>query len=330
MTTRPRRRAPGAAASCSHPPASPTPPTQARGLMQAGFPIGPTPGGAASSTATSTTAARSPAVGTSTDDPDATAVAAAMTAVAAATSCGGSVAIATSRGDSLTAAALVTARGTLDERRLVGMDTPDLSALAGARAGMIDVTLQMGKHKYCLPQVGEAPLPLPQGFGGRRCGSSTDGPVAGASVPATGACSMATSAARSDGGEGLHLSGGLAPHRSPPPPPPPPPTMSSPASPGGGGGSESLLLAQPVLLTLLLPALPPPDSPLLRARRPLRFPSLRRAGGCPGPGRQRIRSRGVHGHPLLITTIKTTPVRCKRPKGKGKPTHRRGIREHDE
>jgi hypothetical protein len=42
--TRPRRHASSAAASRSHPPAAPTPPPQARGLMPAGFPIGPTRG----------------------------------------------------------------------------------------------------------------------------------------------------------------------------------------------------------------------------------------------------------------------------------------------
>jgi hypothetical protein len=42
-------------------------------------------------------------------------------------------------------------------------------------------------------------------------GSSTDSPVAGASAPTTGANSTAASAARSDGGEGFHISGGLPP-----------------------------------------------------------------------------------------------------------------------
>jgi hypothetical protein len=42
--SRPRCRAPVATISHSHPPASPTPPMQARGLTRAGFPIGPTRG----------------------------------------------------------------------------------------------------------------------------------------------------------------------------------------------------------------------------------------------------------------------------------------------
>jgi hypothetical protein len=65
---------------------------------------------------------------------------------------------------------------------------------------------------------------------------STDVLVVGASVPATGACSTATTAARGEGGGGFHLSGGPAPRHSPLPPP-------------------SLLFVQPILLSLLLLAL---------------------------------------------------------------------------
>jgi hypothetical protein len=156
-------------------------------------------------------------------------------------------------------------------------------------------------------------------------GPSTDNPATGASTPVMGASSAAASAARGEGGGGLHLSGGLAPRRSPPPRPPP--TMSSLVSLGGG---ESLLLAQPVLLVLLLAALSSPDSPLLCACHPLLLRPLRGAGGRPGPGRRWIRSRGVHCHPLLKTTIKTTLTRRKRPRREGRPTHRRGVGEHDE
>jgi hypothetical protein len=84
----------------------------------------------------------------------------------------------------------------------------------------------------------------------------------------------------------------------------------------GGGWGESLLLAQSVLLVLLLPAFAPPDSPPLRAPRPL--PPLRGTGGRSGPGRRRIRSRGVHRHPLLNGTIKVAPVRCKILRGGGR------------
>jgi hypothetical protein len=59
-----------------------------------------------------------------------------MTVIVAVATCCGSVATATLRGGSLvvTAVLLVTLDA-LDERRLVGMDAPDLSALAGARGG---------------------------------------------------------------------------------------------------------------------------------------------------------------------------------------------------
>jgi hypothetical protein len=104
-------------------------------------------------------------------------------AAAATSSCYGPVATAVSCGGSPIATALAAARGALDERRLVITGTPDLSALAIARAGMIGVTLRMKKHKdehqslkikgargkRCSPQVGEASLHLPRGFGGCRC-----------------------------------------------------------------------------------------------------------------------------------------------------------------
>jgi hypothetical protein len=51
------------------------------------------------------------------------------------------MASATPRGGSLTAAALSAARDALDERRLVGMDVPDLSTLAGMRSGTVGAAL---------------------------------------------------------------------------------------------------------------------------------------------------------------------------------------------
>jgi hypothetical protein len=84
------------------------------------------------------------------------------------------------RQHSLVAAALSGTRGALDERCLVGTDAFDLSALAGARAGTVGATLRThereielqtleirGARGEChLPQIGEAPLPLPRGFEG--------------------------------------------------------------------------------------------------------------------------------------------------------------------
>jgi hypothetical protein len=103
------------------------------------------------------------------------------------------------------------------------------------------------------------------------------------------ACS---SAALGDGGGGFHLSGG-----------PPPVALlfllllrrRRRRIFRGRRGREPLLLAQPVLLTLLLPATGSPNPPLLPARCPLLFPSLRGAGNRPGPGRGRVRPRSVHG-----------------------------------
>jgi hypothetical protein len=51
------------------------------------------------------------------------------------------VAIAVSRDGSPAAAALTAVRDALDERRLIITGTPDLSTLAGVRAGTIGVTL---------------------------------------------------------------------------------------------------------------------------------------------------------------------------------------------
>jgi hypothetical protein len=68
-------------------------------------------------------------------------VAVAAAIAAAAASCRDPVATVVPRGASPVAAALPTARGALDERRLVGTDASDLSSLAGARTGTVGVTL---------------------------------------------------------------------------------------------------------------------------------------------------------------------------------------------
>jgi hypothetical protein len=119
----------------------------------------------------STTAARSPAVGASAGGTVVAVVATAVAAAAAAASCCGLVATAVPRGGSPVAAALPTACGALDERRLISTDVSDLSTLAGARAGTVGVTLRTKKYKTehqpleirgargkcCIPQIGEAP-----------------------------------------------------------------------------------------------------------------------------------------------------------------------------
>jgi hypothetical protein len=145
----------------------------------------PHPGGGVSSSGMSTTAARPPAVGAGAGGTIVTVVATAVAAATAAASCCDPVATAMPRGGSPVTAALPAAHGPIDERRLVGTDASDLSALAGARAGTAGATLRTKKHKTelqppeirdswgecCLPQTGEAPLPLSRGFGRRRRGA---------------------------------------------------------------------------------------------------------------------------------------------------------------
>jgi hypothetical protein len=192
-------------------------------------------------------------------------VAAAVATAAAAASCHDPVATAVSRGGSLVAAALPTARGALDEHRLVGTDASDLSALAGARAGTVGATLRTQKHKIelqplkirgawgkChLPQIGEALLPLPRGFGRRRHGTCRRRRCArrrprGAHRRLCNARPPPLIARRRASPRPPQAHAplpplrpsvtGPAPRRSPLPPPPP--TTNSPESPGG----EPLLL----------------------------------------------------------------------------------------
>jgi hypothetical protein len=176
-------------------------------------------------------------------------VAVVVTTVAAVASCYGSVATATLRGDSPVVTVLPTARANLDERRLVGTNASDLSALPGARAGTIGATLRTRRRKTEIQPLetgtfeggtaylkvekfrflfledpadaAVAPVPaaaaLPDasvaraGASKAHAASSTDGPVAGASAPTTGAYSSAAFAALGDGGGGFHLSGGACP-----------------------------------------------------------------------------------------------------------------------
>jgi hypothetical protein len=154
-------------------------------------------------------------------------------------------------------AALPATRGAPVERRLVGMDTSDLRALADARAGIVGATLRTQKQKTELqsletgapgegttylkvekprflflegsagaivaPIVATAALPdapaVLAGTSAARAASSTDRSAVGASAPTVSACSFAASTSLSDGGGGFHLSRG-APRRSPLPPPP--------------------------------------------------------------------------------------------------------------
>jgi type IV secretory pathway TrbL component len=92
-------------------------------------------------------AARPPTVGVGAGGTIVAAVAAAVAAAAAAASSCDPVAAAVPRGGSSVVAALPAACGALSKRRLIGTDTSDLSALAGARAGTDEVTLRTKKHK---------------------------------------------------------------------------------------------------------------------------------------------------------------------------------------
>jgi hypothetical protein len=93
----------------------------------------------------STKVARSPVVGADAGGVGIVVVAAAVAAAAASASCCGPVATAVGRGGSPVAVAPPAARGALDERHLIGTDVFDLSALAGARARMVGVTLRTKK-----------------------------------------------------------------------------------------------------------------------------------------------------------------------------------------
>jgi hypothetical protein len=166
-----------------------------------------------------------------------------MTAVVAATTCCGSVAAATLRGASLVAGAVLpVTRGALYERRLVGMDASDVSALAGARRGQsapscecengeikllpLENGVSRGAMAYlkvekphflflegstgAVAAADVATVALPD-TSAAHIASSVDRLVASTPAPAPGARSSAASAALGEGGVGPHLSGGPPP-----------------------------------------------------------------------------------------------------------------------
>jgi hypothetical protein len=97
----------------------------------------PHPDGGASLSGISTTATQSPTVGAGAGGTVDVAVAAVLTAAP----CRDPADMSVPCGGSVVAAALPSARGSLGERRLVGTDTSDLSALAGTRVGTVGATL---------------------------------------------------------------------------------------------------------------------------------------------------------------------------------------------
>jgi hypothetical protein len=272
------------------------------------LPHWPHPSGGASSSRISTAAARSPPAGAYTGRTVGAAVAAVVTAAAAVPSYCGSVAAAVPCGGSLATAVLPVARDALDERRLMGTDASDLSALASARAGTVGATCE---HEYKKLSSSSSKLErLGEGLLTSRWRS-----------PASSS-SRARRALRWWPPSPLQHSQTLPrtaqrrallrpPQASAPLPPlrllvrgrwiPP---LRGPASVAffflflyrrrvfrSRLGRESLLLAQPVLLILLFPALWPPDPLLLLACCPLLHPSLRRTHGRPGSGRGRVGPR---------------------------------------
>jgi hypothetical protein len=89
-----------------------------------------------------------------------------MTVVVAVATCCDSVAVAALRGASLVAtAALPVTLGTLDERRLIGTATSDLSTLAGARGAQSASPCERKGRKIKLP-------PLEDGASGERSPTS--------------------------------------------------------------------------------------------------------------------------------------------------------------
>jgi hypothetical protein len=195
----------------------------------------------------------------------------------------------------------------------------------------------------CLPQGGEATLPLPRGLAGR-CGGgqrrrySTPRRLRGARrclcdarrpfrrLPGggRGACSPAASAALGEGGAGSHLSGGPAPCHSPPPLPLP--TTSTLRSSGervpaarAAGISRPSAPGAPVAGSFAPSCAPPAPTPAAAPR------------ARSGSGRGRVGPRGVHGHPLLgRVKCQSHDSASRRNKKGGEPTHRRGVGKHNE
>jgi hypothetical protein len=329
------------------------------------FPRWPHPGGGASSSSRiSTVAARPPPAGADTGGTVGAVVAVVMTTAVAVDSCCGSVATATLRGGSPVVAALLAARGALDEQRFVGTDASDLSVLADASAGTVGATLRTRKQKtelqpieagtsggataylkvekprfLCFEGPADAAVALVAaaaalpdasvahaGASAARTASSTDRPVAGASAPTTGACSSAASAALGDGVRDSTSLGEPAPYHSPLLPSPPP-TTSSLGSPGERA---------PAARAAGTPRFVAPDATAAGCSSPScaqLTPTLvaARRGLLLGPGAwagQTVRHPQSRSAEERI--VKIASVHHEGTKKGGKPTHRPGVGEHDE
>jgi hypothetical protein len=164
----------------------------------------------------------------------------------------------------------------------------------------------------CLPQGGEAVLPLPQRFGGRSDGTCRrhrgaprrlrgtrrrpwHAPLLPQAAPRR-ACSSAASAALGDGGGGVHHSGGARP-----------PSLSSSSSNDDeyseAAGGESPCCSRSRYSSSLCSRAPAAGSSAPSCASPALAPA---AAPCvcarAGSGHGRAGPRGVHGHPLLETT----------------------------
>jgi hypothetical protein len=87
-------------------------------------------------------AARLPPAGVGTDGIVSAVVAVVVTSAATATSCRDPAATFVLRGGSIATIGLPATCGALDERRLVGTDAPDMSAMACASSGTVGATLR--------------------------------------------------------------------------------------------------------------------------------------------------------------------------------------------
>jgi hypothetical protein len=242
-------------------------------------------------------------------------VATIVAAAAVAASCCGPVATVVGCGGSPVAVASPAARDALDECRLVGTDSSDLSALAGASAGTYDITLRTKRHEtkhqpletsahgenatylrlekprflFLEGSVGAAVAPVvaaatltdaPAALAGAsavRVASSADRPAVGAPAVVASTGSAAAPTARGDGGGGLHLSGGAALCRSPLPP-----LMTTSSRESSGGGALAARATN--TLRFLAPGALDVGFSFPSCVPPAPFPAAVWRGWTPGPG----------------------------------------------
>jgi hypothetical protein len=155
-----------------------------------------------------------------------------------------------------------------------------------------------------------------------RAASSTDRLAAGTSAPTARVCSSTASATLGDGGGGLHLSGG-APRRSPLPPP----TMTNSLGSAGERAPAARSAGTPHSLA---PGAPTAGSSSPSCALPAPVPITAWRGQPPGLGPWAGQTTRRSLSPSAKeTTIKIAPVHHKRAREGGRPTHCRGVGEHN-